>query len=143
MKIHSSFPPNSPPEKDVQPGANIMENQNRVKRCYSQSIKLEDIFDDTTADTLKNYASVHCIPAEYLICPMITTASHSMVNSTVNPFGQWHQPAALYSTTVGYTGTNKSASFKINCTLKLRGKVTTTHFFLQQSRSSVFAHKYQ
>ena len=90
-----------------------MENQNRVKRCYSQSIKLEDIFDDTTADTLKNYASVHCIPAEYLICPMITTASHSMVNSTVNPFGQWHQPAALYSTTVGYTGTNKSASLDL------------------------------
>lgn len=85
----------------------------RTKLCYEEKLTISDAFDTTTADLLKNISSASSIPAEFLVPPLLAASAHFLGKSTVSPWGTWRQPAIIYSTAVGFTGTNKSAAMDI------------------------------
>lgn len=84
------------------------QHKDRVDRCYE--LKLGDVFDDLTYKVLKNEASQCSVPLEFMVPPLITATSHFLNKSDINPWGSWIQPGIIYSTTVGFTGTNKTAA---------------------------------
>ncbi|VDI29258.1 Hypothetical predicted protein [Mytilus galloprovincialis] len=80
----------------------------RVNQCYQ--LKITDPFDELTNCTLKNLATANSVPVEYIIPPFITAVSHFLNKSEINSWGSWYQPSIIYSSTVGFTGTNKTAA---------------------------------
>ncbi|XP_062582873.1 uncharacterized protein LOC134244630, partial [Saccostrea cucullata] len=74
---------------------------------------LRDVFDQKTGDMLENISSANSIPPEFLLPPFLAACGHFLGKSVVCPWGTWKQPAIIYSTTVGFTGTNKSAAIEI------------------------------
>ena len=85
----------------------------RSKLCYDERILINDVFDQTTAETLENIASANSIPPEFLVPPFLAACGHFLGKSVISPWGTWKQPAIIYSTTVGFTGTNKSAAMDV------------------------------
>lgn len=83
-------------------------HKDRVDNCYEQTIS--DPFNECTNKSLRNTAVNNSVPMEYLIPPFITAASHFLNKSEINPWGTWFQPSIIYSATVGFTGTNKTAA---------------------------------
>ena len=87
--------------------------QSRAKLCYEEHVSLRDVFDTVTADSLDNISSANSIPAEFLLPPFLAACGHFLGKSVISPWGTWKQPAIIYSTTVGFTGTNKSAAMDL------------------------------
>ena len=83
-------------------------HKDRIRFCYEESIG--DPFDSVTNKMLYNTAMANSVPLEYLIPPFVTAVSHCLNKSEINPWGSWSQPSILYSATVGFTGTNKTAA---------------------------------
>ena len=85
----------------------------RTKLCYEEKINVQDVFDETTASTLMNLSSANSIPPEFLIPPFLAACAHFLGKSLISPWATWKQPAIIYSTAIGFTGTNKSAAMDI------------------------------
>lgn len=83
-------------------------HKDRVERCYG--VVKGEVFDETTTLILKNEATMASVPDEFLIPPVLTATSHLLNKSEVHPWGNWEQPSIIYSATVGFTGTNKTAA---------------------------------
>ena len=79
-----------------------------MERCYE--VILGDVFDERTFAVLRNEALMCSVPVEFMIPPLLTAASHFLCKSEINPWKTWFQPAIIYSATVGFTGTNKTAA---------------------------------
>ncbi|CAG2188948.1 unnamed protein product [Mytilus edulis] len=80
----------------------------RVNQCYQ--LKITDPFDELTNCTLKNLATANSVPVEYIFPPFITAVFHFLNKSEIISWGSWYQPSIIYSSTVGFTGTNKTAA---------------------------------
>lgn len=59
---------------------------------------------------LENTALSNSVPMEFLIPPFLTAIAHFSNKSEICPWGSWTQPSIIYSATVGFTGTNKTAA---------------------------------
>lgn len=71
------------------------------------------MFDFKTGETLENISSANTIPPEFLLAPFLAACWHFLGQSVICPWGTWKQPAIIYSTTVGFTETNKSAANEV------------------------------
>lgn len=87
--------------------------QTRAKLCYEERISVREVFDFKTGETSENSSSANSIPPEFLLPPFLAACGHFLGQSVVCPWGTWKQPAIIYSTTVGFTGTNKSAAMDV------------------------------
>ena len=85
----------------------------RVELCYNHSVPMIEMWDGTTAEVINNASSSNSVPPEFLLPAMLSASSHYMENSIINPWGTWMQPAIIYSTAVGFTGTNKTQALEI------------------------------
>ena len=92
---------------------NTFPYKDRVRFCYARDLHIEDVFDVITAKTIANISSATCVPAEFVIPPFITGLSHFLNKSEIRPWGTWSQPAIIYCSTVGFTGTNKTAAMDV------------------------------
>ena len=83
-------------------------HRDRVERCYD--VELGEAFDAKTSNIIRNEAALCSVPQEFLTPPLVTATSHFLNKSEVHPWGNWFQPSIIYSATVGFTGTNKTAA---------------------------------
>lgn len=87
--------------------------QTRAKLCYEERISVGEVFDFKTGETSENSSSANSIPPEFLLPPFLAACGHFFGQWVVCPWGTWKQPAIIYPTTVGFTGTNKSAAMDV------------------------------
>ncbi|XP_062601644.1 uncharacterized protein LOC134263323 [Saccostrea cucullata] len=83
-------------------------HRDRIQNCYKETIN--DPFDELTNEMLHNTAVSNSVPMEFLIPPFLTGIAHFLNKSEIRPWGSWTQPSIIYSATVGFTGTNKTAA---------------------------------
>ena len=85
----------------------VFVHRDRIQNCYKETIN--DPFDELTNEMLHNTAVSNSVPMEFLIPPFLTGIAHFLNKSEIRPWRSWTQPS-IYSATVGFTGTNKTAA---------------------------------
>ncbi len=84
--------------------------ESRIQACYSDKVSLNSIFDQDTSCMLQDVSGINSFASGYIIPHFLAATCHLMNKSVVNAWGEFSQPACVYTMNVGYTSTNKSGS---------------------------------